>query len=142
MFLGLPGPFRGVPVVSLLLKPDLSSPVPGVETLPTFFCRYLFIFDRPCCGACDLLCYSFTRRPRAFHKARDMQAEHIFESRHLDSAGASRGGDLGPDSNGRAMDTDNTRVTEGGGTQSGNRVGKYGECVLGTQTLLGWTISR
>lgn len=28
------------------------------------------MFERPCCGGCDLLCYSCTGRSRAFHRAR------------------------------------------------------------------------
>lgn len=28
------------------------------------------MFERPCCGACDLLCYSCTGRSRAFHRTR------------------------------------------------------------------------
>ena len=32
--------------------------------------RYLYVFERPCCGACDLLCYSCTGRSRAFHRTR------------------------------------------------------------------------
>lgn len=28
------------------------------------------MFERPCCGACELLCYSCTGRSRAFHKSR------------------------------------------------------------------------
>eukprot|EP00903_Cladosiphon_okamuranus_P015368 g14194.t1 len=31
---------------------------------------YLYMFDHPCCGACDLLCYSCTGRSRAFHRTR------------------------------------------------------------------------
>lgn len=33
-------------------------------------CRYLYVFARPCSGACDLLCYSCTGRARAFRKTR------------------------------------------------------------------------
>lgn len=32
--------------------------------------RYLYVFEHPCCGACDLLCFSCTGRARAFHRAR------------------------------------------------------------------------
>ncbi|CAN0283087.1 unnamed protein product, partial [Ectocarpus fasciculatus] len=36
---------------------------------------YLYVFERPCCGACDLLCYSCTGRSRAFHRTRSSKKD-------------------------------------------------------------------
>ena len=56
------------------LLPACSYDIPGTNTnqseTETNGNRYLYVFERPCCGACDLLCFSCTGRSRAFHKTR------------------------------------------------------------------------
>lgn len=55
------------------------------------------MFERPCCGACDLLCYSCTGRSRAFHRTRSRKdwTDADRDPPHADNttpAAASQGG--------------------------------------------------
>lgn len=49
------------------------------------------MFERPCCGACDLLCYSCTGRSRAFHRTRSTK-KYWGNTTNATTPGAAAGG--------------------------------------------------
>ncbi|CAN0231217.1 unnamed protein product, partial [Laminaria digitata] len=67
------GKVRGLSLVDVTVEEDRKA----LEEVNHFaryalamYTWYLYVFERPCCGACDLLCFSCTGRSRAFHKTR------------------------------------------------------------------------
>jgi len=69
---------------------------PTAPAPPRHYCRrYLYVFERYCCGACDLLCYSCTGRSRAFHRTRskrDWAADDTAAAAQNGGSASSEGG--------------------------------------------------
>ncbi|CBJ32677.1 BiP [Ectocarpus siliculosus] len=96
--------------------------------------RYLYVFERPCCGACDLLCYSCTGRSRAFHRTRSSKKDwgNTTSTTTTSAAGGSNGATAaaGIDSKGRGGRSTMRNKTEkdsgGGGGNVGGGPGGVG----------------